>query len=249
MSETANAEPSDRQRVNFVSLLSVLQSILAAGGLVLYVALNLAYARFYDRLGLSPDDVGLGYASTLIRSSGLLLLVVTPLFLTIALFFIRRRPHAKGSSITSRLVVITTPKPYPKRMDPWLASQIINFVGFLMAAGIFFILGQVARLPEAVSSRVEAVKQGREVTPLRVGSLTILDVTATQAHLQWINKPSGSPDLSMSRLLYLGQANGQFVLYDAGPQQNVIKLPSGSAVLIINNCAGERQADGSCPQS
>jgi hypothetical protein len=254
MSETPNAELPEGRRRDFVSLLSVLQSLLAGGGLILYGALNLAYARFYDRLGLSPNDVGLGYASTLIRSSGLLILVVIPLVLTAGLFVMRRRPRTRKSSAASPFIVSARHEGLEarKRWPRFTALRPIAVWLLGLALGVFtalilpVIATQIARLPEAVSSRVEAVKQGREVSPLRWGPLTILDVSATEAQLQWINKPSGSPDLSTHHLLYLGQADGQLVFYDSGTHQNVVKLPSNSVALTLNNCPTDRQDDGTC---
>src|SRR4051794_2013281 len=46
------------------------RSILGVLGLLLFVVLRMAYSRFYGELGLSPDDLGLGYIDLLVPVRG-----------------------------------------------------------------------------------------------------------------------------------------------------------------------------------
>lgn len=58
---------------------------LTVGGLVLYVLLRLPYAVYYGRLGVDPEDVGLGYVETLARSTLAIALIVLVIALGAAL--------------------------------------------------------------------------------------------------------------------------------------------------------------------
>jgi hypothetical protein len=44
-------------------------ALVAAGGLVIYVFLRHSYNRFYSSFGVSPEEVGFGYADLLVRSA------------------------------------------------------------------------------------------------------------------------------------------------------------------------------------
>src|SRR6266566_2770816 len=79
-----------RRRRDLAALLNVAQAGLAVVGVLLYGALYLAYSAFYDQFGLTPADVGFGYADTLLRSSGLLLLLTILLATIIGSFFLWR---------------------------------------------------------------------------------------------------------------------------------------------------------------
>jgi uncharacterized membrane protein len=68
-------DASQGQQSSF-SWLSLGPAVIPAIGVLLYGALNIAYSLFYGRLGVSPEDVGLGYATTLSRSTGFVLVVV-----------------------------------------------------------------------------------------------------------------------------------------------------------------------------
>jgi hypothetical protein len=58
------------------SMLRRIAGVLALLGIITYVYLMVVYDRFYSVLHVDPADVGLGYASTLSRSSGLIVIVV-----------------------------------------------------------------------------------------------------------------------------------------------------------------------------
>jgi hypothetical protein len=50
--------------------------VITLGGIAVYGALNSAYDRFYGALGVDPSDIGLGYAQTLSRSVGFIVVFV-----------------------------------------------------------------------------------------------------------------------------------------------------------------------------
>jgi hypothetical protein len=70
MSSSAQQDKSPRQ------WLSDIPALLTAAGVVLYGMLNTAYSLFYGRIGVNPEDVGLGYAATISRSTGFVVIVV-----------------------------------------------------------------------------------------------------------------------------------------------------------------------------
>jgi hypothetical protein len=58
------------------SRLRRIAALLALLGVILYVYLTVVYDHFYSVLHVEPSDVGLSYATTLSRSSGLIATVV-----------------------------------------------------------------------------------------------------------------------------------------------------------------------------
>jgi hypothetical protein len=82
-------------------------AVLGVAAVVLFAVLRFAYERFYSPLGLSPDDLGLGYVDLLSRSSGLLgiSVVFAVLFATVVFGAISLGLFAvKGASPSSRPV-------------------------------------------------------------------------------------------------------------------------------------------------
>ena len=70
----------------------------------------------------------------------------------------------------------------------------------------------ISRERRGPDTRVDAVKEGRPISPLRLGSLTVLDISADRAQIEWIgNKPAGTLISGSHSLLYLGEANDQLV--------------------------------------
>jgi hypothetical protein len=70
MSSSAQRDESLREWVSYIP------ALLTATGVVLYGMLGTAYSLFYGRLGVNPEDVGLGYAATISRSTGFVLIAV-----------------------------------------------------------------------------------------------------------------------------------------------------------------------------
>jgi hypothetical protein len=85
--EKPRPEPSEAERFSWKDLASNATAILAASGVVIYSILTLANGRFYAALGVSPNDVGLGYANTLAGCVGTVLMLVLVLALVACLFF------------------------------------------------------------------------------------------------------------------------------------------------------------------
>jgi len=72
----ADDEPASRPGPG--KLTSPLQGVIAmasAGTVIAYVTLRSVYTRFYDPLGVTPEEVGLDQAEVLVRSAGLVVLI------------------------------------------------------------------------------------------------------------------------------------------------------------------------------
>lgn len=85
-------------------------------GVVLYGAIRLSYAIYYGKLGLTPEEVGLGYAEILARSAMGIVVLIMIVVLTITaytallsfLVTLRRSLRARSRHETERR---TTPPP------------------------------------------------------------------------------------------------------------------------------------------
>ena len=71
----ASTDPDQTTPFYRASWLPVLPAALTVAGIILFGVLNLGYSLFYERLGVSPDAVGLNYANVLARSTILVALV------------------------------------------------------------------------------------------------------------------------------------------------------------------------------
>jgi hypothetical protein len=80
--------------------LSALPAVLTAAGVVIFGLLNVAYSVFYDRLGVSPEAVGLGYVNTLTRSTSVLAVLAVAAVLA-ARVYVRRRFARQAQQIES----------------------------------------------------------------------------------------------------------------------------------------------------
>jgi hypothetical protein len=110
MNERADARAEQPKQPSLIARLSSLQGALAVVGLFMYGALYIAYANFYNRLGVRPEDVGLGYGTTILRSSGLIVLLVIPLVVVSAvIIFLRRRRRSTLERTSSSAVDLLVP--------------------------------------------------------------------------------------------------------------------------------------------
>jgi hypothetical protein len=81
---------SGREQLPSFQWLSLAPAVLTAAGVLIYGALNVAYSLFCGRLGVNAEDVGLGYANTLARSLGFIILIVTLSALGSTIYWRRR---------------------------------------------------------------------------------------------------------------------------------------------------------------
>jgi hypothetical protein len=197
-----------------------LPAILAAGAVVLYAYLSLCYDSFYRSLAVEPSDVGLSYTGTLARSSGFVIVYAFMVAFVLQPGMLRRAEPELGE-----------PSPRMRRIE------ILMGVGLLVVVFAWPFIG--------ATEAANAVKAGEPVRPLLLPApippLPILAIRADPATVEPAGKPGEAPAaerLRGRRLLYLGQANGTVVLYDA-VEQHAVYVPASSILLKVANCGAK----------
>lgn len=214
-------------------------------GAALFVLVRGYLNEFYGRLGVDPDEVGLGYAATLRSSIGLLV------FFTLAAVIVPAVVLTCGYA-TVRVARSTEPLQL-RRLPRVIGSSALHFLrrtlpfGALASLAIFAVLfsGKAAHY-------AKAVQDGR---PIRFGtlSLTSFKVRATPMGVRSTGTASQSPaveevarrSMQSPPLFYLGQADGIIVAYDSVMQQ-VIRVPASAVLLRLANCEVLRKVDPVC---
>jgi hypothetical protein len=211
--------------------LTGISTLLAGAGVVIYGILSFGYNQFYGALGLVPGDVGLNYPSVLANAGGF---VVEMLLLIAAAAIVRAwlRYYMVGDVLRlGRLAFIPLP----------LIAALLAIVFAVLSA-------------ESGIRAAQSVKEGQPVGPIQSFyslGLTTLAIRADSVNVQSTDGPRSSSLLQSLQgrvLLYLGQANGNIVLYDADLQRTIF-LPQGSVEMALRNCRNKRPKDHACNQS
>jgi hypothetical protein len=214
---------------------------LSFAGIVLYGVITIADERFYEALGVTGGDVGLSYANTLVRASGLVIMfgVLAALILFLLVFpraslevspqemLLRAR---EGPEFREELVAVRLKARARKKFQKAVRRRTYFLMGvltFVLLAAILPVLYLNA------ANRASLVSQGHSVGPVRLLGLTILPISAYPASVQWVS-PNGAPALPHN-LLFLGQAGGSTPLYDPALKQ-VIWLPSDLITVSVGRC-------------
>lgn len=209
-----------RRDLPWREMLSQAPAALVIGGLVVYGYLRLYLERFYGRLGIDPNDVGLTYADTLARSVSFL----------IACFIV---------FVAFRMVQVATHLAWPMYRTTTTSR-------FLAAVAVLMVLAFLAGLLRGGEVSAQAVQAGRPLTRAWLGFGGL--VRADSATVEPVGKPGDSPAaerLRGRRLLYLGQAGGTVVLYDAAAQRAVY-VPTSTVILHVANCRDKPPPDAAC---
>jgi hypothetical protein len=209
--------------------------ILLTAGLFMYAYLSICYDRFYARLGVDPNDVGLSYTGTLARSSGFVIVYVV--FAVSLLLYVLQFALVAGLRRLSLSI---------GRARVWL---------FLCGVALILVLVWPFL---ASGNAAEHVQAGNPVAPLQLPTvpewpfplppLPVLAIHADPATVEPAGKPADSPSVTRLRyrkLLYLGQSGGTVVLYDATADQAVY-VPAGSIILNVANCDAKPPPDSTC---
>jgi len=225
--------PSGRQLLAaWWAVLGGFAPLLAIGAVMLYAFLNFAYDRFYGPLGVDPGDVGLTYGSTLARSSGFvityLLIATVLLSIPLSILIFRRRRGRRGSTVG------------------------LNAVMALIGLVLFLLFLAPVRGADFAVREVQHGNPTGSIHFLDIGErgtfLLMLAVHADPATVEPAGKPEDTPGVERLRshtILYLGQANGTVVLYDANAQQ-AIYVPANSIILHVSNCYVVPYPDPAC---
>jgi Ca2+/Na+ antiporter len=115
-------------------------------------------------------------------------------------------------------------------------SAVSRRLLFRALAVAIVVLVAIFVLRSYCMSKAEDVKNGDAVAPAAVLGLTVLAIEAIPAIIQPIGDAKNSPilsDLAGKRLLYLGRADGNLVLYQEG--KGALHVPASSVVLTVTN--------------
>jgi ABC-type multidrug transport system fused ATPase/permease subunit len=93
----ATSEKEERERLFSFSSVANVPALLTALGVALYGLVNIGYSTYYGQLGLDPDDVGLDYASTLRRTT-FLVLIALMIILAAVISYIQRTSRRLAES-------------------------------------------------------------------------------------------------------------------------------------------------------
>jgi hypothetical protein len=210
------------------SSLRRIAALLALLGIILYVYLTVVYDRFYSVLHVEPSDVGLSYATTLSRSSGLIATVVA---IVAGAWFLLR--WIRGS-----LRGIGVYLDFPPLNAVATLALLAGLV--LLWAGAPLLAYPITEPTREASVAAKAVLAGKPVAPVRLGPITLMDLRAEAATVIPKGKPGDFPavrDLGKrTNLLYLGQADGTVVLFDPTARQ-ALRIPTDAALLRLSRPA------------
>jgi hypothetical protein len=228
-----------------------------------------AHSAFYSEFGVRPEEVGLGYSELVPRAFiGLVfttvgLFVVGLIFVLLVHLFSRNKntpateehPNEASTTETPNETTMGTHEEgkgnrisrwVKNRLkthfegDPWLDKETARTFAELLVI-LLLALGIAGYAAYKAENDAAKVKSGQEVRQ------TLYSVTAWRAELMenihWSGPPSASPDLR-HRLLYLGEAGGIAVLFDATAQRT-IRLPAN---LITFSVAGQPPGALGTPQ-
>ena len=249
---TMNADATDgpRQQPSPFNWLSLGPAVIPAAGVLLYGALNIAYSLFYGRLGVSPEDVGLGYASTLSRSTGFVLVVVLGFVFGVSPILWQRslrRQRMLAKEEAYRYVPGLGDREYEemrrqeldmmrRQQQAWFDQLHNRRVAMVVIATItVFLIVPTMVAPVFSAGRANDVRAGIATTPVSVLGLTILDVHANPATIRATGKrgeTAAIDELQSEKLLYLGQSNGISVFFSSSAK-HAVYIPSSSIVLRI----------------
>jgi hypothetical protein len=209
-SEGLQGARNSRNGISLRENLGSISALLAVAGVVIYGILNFGYSQFYHALGLEPSDVGLNYARVLAEASGF---VVEMLLFIVIAAIVRAGLRYYTFADTPRL--------------RWLA-----FIPLPVIAALLAIILALLTARSGIRAG-EAVKQGHPVYPIRTPyslGVTTLAIRAVPTTVESTTKPQDTSwivrRLYGRSLFYLGQANGNVVLYDIGAQEPIF-LPQG----------------------
>jgi len=210
------------------STLRRIAGVLALLGVVTYAYLTVVYDRFYGVLHVDPADVGLGYATTLSRSIGLIVIAVAIIGVLLLLFL----------WIAASLgVAFGAGTEFPHLL-------VVPILALLLGVAALWVIAPVLTYPYAEPTReasmaARAVLAGKPVAQVRLANLiTVIDLRAEAVTLV-AARPGNSAVTSLAKrtdLLYLGKADGTVVLFDPRARQ-ALHLPADAALMRLSRPA------------
>jgi hypothetical protein len=260
----ANEQVGPTSSLGPINLADLLK-LSALAGFVLYVAMFLGYYRYYQDLGLRPEDVGVSNAYILVRSTAFVTFIVI-LFGLLAFMYWQNskirydQPFAPADWFRLAMVGLAslllcsfeaflTPYDWPSWVDPAVAvagsliivvalysahkNQHEGWVVFAVPALLLTVLFPATSIAARANDLGQQVLAGRQVSPLQIFNVPILDISAKFADVTWIGPAGQRPAMfgknspeSISSLL-LGYGSGTvFILISDNHELRVVDLPS-----------------------
>jgi hypothetical protein len=216
---------------SFREILVIMAVSLGVTALLVCGLLSFVYERFYQTLGVNPADVGLTFGVAVSRSVGFIVVLTV----AVTLVAVVTRPILAG------------PRRRLRAHAGWAGT--FHSTDFALVLGCYVALGLLAILAAAsvispvtsyTAKAANAARSGNAVRPLQLYGLPLLAMQAEPAIVQPTSKARTLPgiwDLNDRSVLYLGQAGGVGVLYDA-VRGRVVYTPMDLVVLHVKNCAG-----------
>lgn len=215
---------------------------LSIAGLVLYGVITIADERFYGALGITGGDVGLSYANTLVRASGLVIFFGAIVAILVMVTIRPKRRLTLDSSALLRAAHAEDPKMVRLGfLETRLKIREMEFYQnaarrrTYILSGAFILLLLLAVLPTLyliAAQRADLVRDGHSVGPVRFLGLTVLPISADSATVQWLSLKD-APALP-PYLMFLGQANGMTPLFNPA-QHQVLWVPSNSISVRVSH--------------
>jgi hypothetical protein len=209
---------------------------LALAAVIWYGFLWISYNRFYEPLGISPNDVGLNYATILANSVGAAVAFLIPFLLAITSFLYL--------AVTSRVLAWFMSRGNRARPPNSASASLFNIRNASSAIAVTVLASTgflVYLFPVRASIEAQRAKHGRGASPLyTLGApapvLTIRADPVISIQSTAVKKAGESvavESLSSNGLLYMGQANSVIVLYDS-LKRRAVYLPASSVVLTVD---------------
>jgi hypothetical protein len=199
-------------------------------GALIFGAQRIAYERFYDQFGITPEDVGVDVTRVLTQTA-------SGLAVWLALM-------AAGAGLIGVVLLMLSG---PGSFAPHGKSILIAGFGLSVcfAALMFFL--NAADADDA--ARCAARPDGQSVRGLRVlvpfgPPVTRLGIRAERAVIRSTDATS-APAWDRSQVVYLGAANGVSIVYD--PQEKrTMSLPTSSVVISIETTSERYHPQQGC---
>jgi hypothetical protein len=217
---------------------------------VTYVVLRICYFQFYSKLGLQPEDVGLGRAEILAQAIGGPIILAIVFALVAFLFGLwyglllgsYKLIFAGVASLFSDKSRQDLQRDFEARTN-WIVSPLRRYLPWI--AAVLGVLGAIVVLAGIASTKAnEVVDKGRgtdgSVIDLAVFRLPILDVRAQPVRLRSSTPKSLPAELRRSHcLMLIGTHDSKYVLFDVRTKR-VWRVSTGSTNAKVTRAADKK---------
>lgn len=230
MSEGGQAQPTDPKRLRRLAAWVGANPLpfLTLLGILWYALTTVSFSAFYGELGLTPSEVGITYADTLVRAVAALPILVLAWAFIFFIFIV--------FSVAWEAVAVGRRQLRDKNHEHPLVAEK-NHRRRLAVFGLGTVIFALFLAWPALSRDLaDEVKDGEAVTPGFLSWTNPLRLRAQPARIKWLegSPPTGLEGLAGEPLLYLGQASGMLVLFNPATDQ-ALRVPSGTVVLSVSD--------------